>query len=121
MVSIVTAIKGEMVYIRAADLNSDENFSEFAARVKPLRESSRQPSSVPEFKPAVLVVCEASCPQLDFSTPCQASGDTKQGAYAELKNMLVSHAEKECKLCNLKAVVCDGKLFLNKNYLGQLR
>jgi hypothetical protein len=105
-VARVSAIRGNQVSFEEVDLSTGRQINLLAAAMKPLG-SLRMPASAPE----VDVVCEASCPQMDFKNECKASGATRLKAYRELAQVINEKKEAECKNCNLRAVICDGSLF----------
>jgi hypothetical protein len=105
-VSVVDAIRGDHVSVSPVEVGTRKSFYAFSNQI---REGSA--SRMPASAEAKDVVCEASCPQLDAHNPCQASGATQEKAYRELASVLNEKAATDCKLCNLKAFVCDGVLF----------
>ena len=105
-VAQVTAIRGEIVSYEAVDLSTSVHFAQFANAIRPSY-LSRMPASAPE----PTVVCEASCPQMDFTNPCKGSGSTKEKAFSDLQSAFTEKQTAECKNCTLRTVVCDGSVF----------
>ena len=105
----VTAIRGEKVAYERVDLKTGSKFSKFAAALRPLG-ASRMPASYLDVE----VVCEASCPQMDFTNQCRASAATREKASRELASVFAEKQNQECKNCNLKTIVCDGKVYSDR-------
>ncbi len=114
-VAKVTAIKGREVAVELVDVSTSPAFYAFVNKARS-GSGLRMPASSPEKE----IVCEASCPQMDSVNPCQATGNTKEKAYRELASLMKEKPDTDCKLCNLKAVVCDGEVYqtvdLNKRH-----